>query len=129
MPRRSAPHPNGEPILNVIETKDLSKRYRKQLAVDAISFQVERGQVFGFLGPNGSGPRATSKSTSVCGRSPSFSRISWGIVTWPFVVIFMSEQMRQGAFERDLTKHPLLNQNLSSDGGGVRLQPPRARGQ
>lgn len=48
----------------VIQTLDLTKRYRvKRLrritAVDGISFQVERGQVFGFLGPNGSGKTTT----------------------------------------------------------------------
>lgn len=45
--------------MNVIETRSLTKRYRKQLAVDGISFHVERGQVFGFLGPNGSGKTTT----------------------------------------------------------------------
>jgi ABC-2 type transport system ATP-binding protein len=45
----------------VIETEALSKRYSGGLrsesvqAVDQISFSVEPGQVFGFLGPNGSG--------------------------------------------------------------------------
>lgn len=43
----------------VIETFGLTKRYRKTLAVDAASFSVERGQVFGFLGPNGSGKTTT----------------------------------------------------------------------
>jgi len=43
----------------VIETTDLSKRYRKTTAVDEISFSVEQGQVFGFLGPNGSGKTTT----------------------------------------------------------------------
>ncbi len=49
----------------VIETVGLTKRYggglRRDavLAVDAISFRVERGQVFGFLGPNGSGKTTT----------------------------------------------------------------------
>ena len=45
--------------MNVIETDNLSKRYGNTLAVDGISFQVERGQVFGFLGPNGSGKTTT----------------------------------------------------------------------
>lgn len=45
--------------MNVIETVGLTKRYRRQLAVDDISFQVEQGQVFGFLGPNGSGKTTT----------------------------------------------------------------------
>jgi ABC-2 type transport system ATP-binding protein len=49
----------------VIETLDLSKRYTSglrrdsTLAVDQISFEVEEGQVFGFLGPNGSGKTTT----------------------------------------------------------------------
>jgi ABC-2 type transport system ATP-binding protein len=43
----------------VIETTGLTKRYGDVLAVDAISFSVERGQVFGFLGPNGSGKTTT----------------------------------------------------------------------
>ncbi len=43
----------------IIETEGLTKRYGKVLAVDAASFAVERGQVFGFLGPNGSGKTTT----------------------------------------------------------------------
>jgi ABC-type multidrug transport system ATPase subunit len=43
----------------IIETTDLTKRYRRLKAVDAISFRVEPGQVFGFLGPNGSGKTTT----------------------------------------------------------------------
>ena len=48
----------------VIETFELTKRYgrrgaRSVLAVDGVSLSVERGQVFGFLGPNGSGKTTT----------------------------------------------------------------------
>ena len=43
----------------VIETEGLTKRFRKTTAVDGISFTVEAGQVFGFLGPNGSGKTTT----------------------------------------------------------------------
>jgi ABC-2 type transport system ATP-binding protein len=43
----------------VIETSELAKRYRKTVAVDQISLQVEQGQVFGFLGPNGAGKTTT----------------------------------------------------------------------
>jgi ABC-2 type transport system ATP-binding protein len=45
--------------MTVIETSELTKRYRRIMAVDHISFRVERGQVFGFLGPNGSGKTTT----------------------------------------------------------------------
>jgi ABC-2 type transport system ATP-binding protein len=45
--------------LPIIQTFDLSKRYRGTTAVDGISFRVEPGQVFGFLGPNGAGKTTT----------------------------------------------------------------------
>ena len=45
--------------MTVIETLNLTKRFGKTLAVDNISFKVEPGQVFGFLGPNGSGKTTT----------------------------------------------------------------------
>ena len=37
----------------MIEVKHLTKRYGKHLAVDDLSFTVEKGQIYGFLGPNG----------------------------------------------------------------------------
>jgi len=43
----------------VIETKDLRKRFGTVRAVDGVSLQVRRGEVFGFLGPNGSGKTTT----------------------------------------------------------------------
>jgi ABC-2 type transport system ATP-binding protein len=45
--------------MHVIETRGLTKRYGGLLAIDDISFSVEQGQVFGFLGPNGSGKTTT----------------------------------------------------------------------
>lgn len=45
--------------MSVIETAELTKRFRRVLAVDRVSFTVEQGQVFGFLGPNGSGKTTT----------------------------------------------------------------------
>ncbi|MGD8617546.1 MAG: ATP-binding cassette domain-containing protein, partial [Gammaproteobacteria bacterium] len=35
--------------------RDLEKRYGKQTAVDAVSFEIPAGRCFGFLGPNGAG--------------------------------------------------------------------------
>jgi ABC-2 type transport system ATP-binding protein len=43
----------------VIEAKDLTKRYDQLLAVDAVSFTVQRGEIFGLLGPNGAGKSTT----------------------------------------------------------------------
>lgn len=39
----------------MIEVIDVSKRYGKHLAVDRVSFKVDKGEVLGFLGPNGAG--------------------------------------------------------------------------
>lgn len=43
----------------MIEVKNLTKRYGKHLAVDDLSFTVEKGQIYGFLGPNGAGKSTT----------------------------------------------------------------------
>jgi ABC-2 type transport system ATP-binding protein len=45
----------------VIKTKNLSKKYRKKVAVDDLSFQVETDKVTGFLGPNGAGKSTTMR--------------------------------------------------------------------
>jgi ABC-2 type transport system ATP-binding protein len=43
----------------VIEARSLTKYYGDFLAVDHISFQVEQGEIFGFLSPNGVGKTTT----------------------------------------------------------------------
>ncbi|MDR1333571.1 MAG: ATP-binding cassette domain-containing protein, partial [Holosporales bacterium] len=45
----------------VVEAKDLTKRFGTFTAVDSISFSVKRGKIFGLLGPNGSGKSTTFK--------------------------------------------------------------------
>ena len=47
---------------NVISVKGLTKVYKSQTAVDNLSFNVHRGEIFGFLGPNGAGKTTTIKS-------------------------------------------------------------------
>lgn len=66
----------------VIETHDLTKRYRDLVAVNDLNLRVEQGEIFGFLGPNGAGKTTTilmllglSEPTSghatVCGFDPT----------------------------------------------------------
>jgi ABC-2 type transport system ATP-binding protein len=47
------------PDARVIEVQDLTKRFGDVLAVDGLSFTVERGEIFGLLGPNGAGKTTT----------------------------------------------------------------------
>jgi ABC-2 type transport system ATP-binding protein len=47
---------DGAPALTV---RHFSKRFGERLAVDDVSFDVGRGEVFGFLGPNGAGKTTT----------------------------------------------------------------------
>jgi ABC-2 type transport system ATP-binding protein len=45
----------------MIKVEGLTKRYARTLAVDNISFEVEKGQIVGFLGPNGAGKTTTMR--------------------------------------------------------------------
>ena len=49
----------------VIDVKGLVKRFGGRTVVDHFSIQVERGQIHGFLGPNGSGKTTTIRM--LCG--------------------------------------------------------------
>jgi len=66
----------------IIETTNLTKRYRDKLAVNELNLKVEQKEIFGFLGPNGAGKTTTilmliglteptSGSASVCGFDPT----------------------------------------------------------
>ena len=50
---------------SAIEVKELTKYYGKLLAVDHVSFEVKRGEIFGLLGPNGAGKTTTIRM--ICG--------------------------------------------------------------
>lgn len=65
----------------VIEVHDLTKRYKDALALDGVSFRIERNSIYGFLGRNGAGKTtamsiltaqnfATSGSVKVFGEDP-----------------------------------------------------------
>lgn len=45
----------------MIKAEHLTKKYRKKVAVDDVSFEVETGKVTGFLGPNGAGKSTTMR--------------------------------------------------------------------
>lgn len=51
----------------IIQVKDLTKQFGAFTAVDHIAFEVERGEIFGFLGANGAGK--TTAMRMLCGLS------------------------------------------------------------
>jgi ABC-2 type transport system ATP-binding protein len=56
---------------NAVEVHNLEKRFGDFTAVNRISFQVSKGEVFGFLGPNGAGKSTTIRM--LCGILPPTS--------------------------------------------------------
>jgi ABC-2 type transport system ATP-binding protein len=80
---------------NIIDVKNLTKKFKGILAVDNISFSVLPGEIFAFLGPNGAGKTTTIKMLTtllsptsgqikLCGYDPAWDqnevRKSFGIV-------------------------------------------------
>src|SRR5438445_9681193 len=48
----------GQPV---VQTRELSKKYGKFVALDRLTMTVERGQILGLVGPNGAGKTTTIK--------------------------------------------------------------------
>ena len=66
----------------VVDTQNLTKRYREKVAVNTLTLSVQEREIFGFLGPNGAGKTTTilmllglteptSGQVSVCGFNPT----------------------------------------------------------
>ena len=65
----------------ILETKELTKKFGRQKAVDNLSLQIEKNSVYGLLGPNGAGKSTTLKMiTGMLHRLPVkfYLRISHG---------------------------------------------------
>jgi len=60
-PARTVSPPEGV----AVEVRELTRRFGRFVAVDRVSFQVPRGEIFGFLGPNGAGKSTTIRM--LCG--------------------------------------------------------------
>ena len=50
----------------MIEVKNLVKQYGDHIAVDDLSFTIEKGRIYGFLGPNGAGKSTTMNIVTGC---------------------------------------------------------------
>jgi ABC-2 type transport system ATP-binding protein len=70
-------------VTAAIEVRDLTKRYDELLAVDRITFRVERGECYGILGPNGAGKTTTLETVEGLRRPDGGSVEVLGMSPWP----------------------------------------------
>jgi ABC-2 type transport system ATP-binding protein len=105
-----------------ISIRDLRKTFGNFHAVDGISFDVARGEVFGFLGPNGSGKTTTIRmlTGSLQPTSGSIEVLGTNVVRHPARIASRIGYMSQrfSLFE-DLT----VDENLRFYGGVYDLEP------
>jgi len=66
---------------NIIEVKNLTKMFGNFAAVDDISFNVKKGEIFGLLGPNGAGKSTTLRMLSTLSRPTKGAAIIGGFDT------------------------------------------------
>src|SRR5437660_11957950 len=72
----------------MIKVEGLTKKYARTVAVDNISFEVEKGGIVGFLGPNGAGKTTTMRMLT-CFLPPSAGTASvagFDVLEHPFEV-------------------------------------------
>jgi ABC-2 type transport system ATP-binding protein len=115
---------NGTEI--AVSAEDLTKVFGTFVAVDHISFQVEKGEIFGFLGPNGAGKTTTIKI--LCGLltpTSGMGRVSGWDVSSQYEEIkkhigYMSQKF---SLYEDLT----VQENLDFFGGVYGIDPAKKR--
>lgn len=76
----------------MIRVQNLRKTFGSFLAVDALSFEVERGEVLGFLGPNGAGKSTTMKMIT------GFLRPDGGAITVNGIDVLTAPKLAQKEF-------------------------------
>jgi lipooligosaccharide transport system ATP-binding protein len=64
---------------HILEAHELAKRFGDFTAVNAVSFQIERGESFGFLGPNGAGKTSTMRMISAVSQPSSGALSIFGL--------------------------------------------------
>ena len=94
----------------MIKVENLSKSFGPKVAVDDISFTVERGEVLGFLGPNGAGKSTTMRMIT------GFIPPTDGKVTVGGFNMVDRSHSRQTAHRLSAGKRPGLH---GHDGGGL----------
>jgi len=79
MPERMQPVIHTEPV---ILTEGLTKHYGQTLALDGLNLTVQPGEVYGYLGPNGSGKTTTIRLLLGLHRPSAGSAELFGVDAW-----------------------------------------------
>jgi ABC-2 type transport system ATP-binding protein len=89
----------------ILQVSDLTVVYGPKTAVDSISFQIRRGEIFGLLGPNGAGKTSTLSAIEGLVRPQSGSILVDGIETMRHPTqakARMGVQLQATSFQSDL---------------------------
>ncbi|NJO40856.1 MAG: ABC transporter ATP-binding protein [Cyanobacteria bacterium CRU_2_1] len=111
------PHSKLNAQSPVIQVEGLHKRYGKLSAVRGIDFTVQRGEIFGLIGPDGAGKTTTFQilagvmeasegTVNVLGRSPRDARLGIGYLTQQFSLyldLSIDENIRYSAGLREVS--------------------------
>ena len=89
----------GAPMLQV---DGLTKRYGDLLALDDVSFSVERGEIVGFLGPNGAGKTTTMRAIM------QLVTLDHGSVTWDGAPVDLATRRRFGYMPAERGMYPRM---------------------
>ena len=110
----------------VITATDLTFRFGDFTAVDGVSFSIERGEIFGFLGPNGCGKTTTMKMLT--GLLPATAGKAF-LLGEPIDATDLSARNRVGYMSQSFSLYTELTvrQNLILHARLFRLSPHRAR--
>jgi ribosome-dependent ATPase len=113
---------NGEAI---IAARDLSRRFGDFVAVDHVSFSIERGEIFGFVGSNGSGKTTTMKMLT--GLLPPSGGQAW-LFGRPVDATDMQSRQRVGYMSQSFSLYSELTvrQNLELHARLFHLPRPKA---
>ncbi len=76
--------------MNIIEVKNLTKEFNGLIAVNQVSFNVKKGEIFGFLGPNGAG-----KSTVINMLSTLLTPTKGGALVNNFNILSQRNEVRK----------------------------------
>ncbi|HET8693488.1 MAG TPA: ribosome-associated ATPase/putative transporter RbbA [Aquabacterium sp.] len=115
-------HRQGPPA---IEAKGLTRRFGDFVAVNQVSFQIERGEIFGFLGSNGCGKTTTMKMlTGLLDISEGSARL----LGQPINAKDLSTRMRVGYMSQAFSLYEELSvrQNLDLHARLYRLEGTQA---